>query len=103
MEFCRYSLVFDAFASFDTNVETFKVHLKSYVSETVARQPAALLKESLQHSDSNVFLGAFAKILRTPLFIEHLRWLLLYISRWLSKFRDNLKALSQPSQTFWPP
>ena len=68
----------------------FKVHLKSYISEAVARQPGYLLIKGLQY---RCFPMNFAKFLRTPLFIEHLRWLLLYVSRWLSKFRDNLNKL----------
>ena len=45
-----------------------------FFSKVASLRPATLLKKSLCH---NCFSVNFAKFLRTPYIIEHLRWLLL--------------------------
>ena len=60
------------------------------VSFLIKLRPATLLKKRLQH---RCLLVSFVKFLRTPFFIEHLRWLLLKSTlttingwyRWISK------------------
>ena len=48
--------------------------------------PTTLLKKGLQH---RYFPVNFAKFLRTPIFIEHLRWLLLFFISRFSSFHVN--------------
>ena len=64
-----------------TYIETFRGRkfrrLYYQRTEAVARRPANLLKKRLWHK---CFPVNFEKFLRTPFFIEHLRWLLLKTS-----------------------
>ena len=58
---------------------TGKHMCQSLFLNKVAGRPAMLLKEKLWH---RCFPVNFAKFLRTPLFTEHLRWLLLSLNFW---------------------
>ena len=69
--------VFKNFAKF-----TGKHLFQRIIFNKVARlSPAVLLKKRLWHM---CFPVNFAKFLRTPLFTEHLRWLLLYVANYVT-------------------
>ena len=51
---------------------------ESLFNKVAGLRPATLLKKGLWHRS---FPVNFVKFLRTPLYIEHLRWLLLYMNR----------------------
>ena len=68
--------------------EEIKAKIESPKTEAFLElQPATLLKKGLWH---RCFSVNFGKLLRTPLFTEHLRWLLLHLWATASVFRTFL-------------